>query len=112
MSDTASAPASSAARANGATLVTLGVSFGMTGSVVTFRTALTTSCVPVRLHPNSMPPSLMFGHEMLSSIAPTPSASERMRAISQYSAIVEPQMLTKTVAPRRRSSGSFSATNR
>ena len=42
-SDTASAPASSAARANEATSVTLGVSLGMTGSLVTFRTALTTS---------------------------------------------------------------------
>src|SRR6266540_3987889 len=42
-SDTASAPASSAARANEATSVTFGVSFGMTGSRVTFRTALVTS---------------------------------------------------------------------
>ena len=45
-SDTASAPASSAARANEATSVTFGVSFGMIGSVVTLRTALTTSKVP------------------------------------------------------------------
>ena len=42
-SDTASAPASSAARANDATSVTFGVSFGMIGSRVTLRTALTTS---------------------------------------------------------------------
>ena len=42
-SETASAPASSAARANDATSVTFGVSFGMTGSRVTLRTALTTS---------------------------------------------------------------------
>ena len=42
----ASAPASSAARANDETSVTFGVSLGMTGSVVTLRTALTTSCVP------------------------------------------------------------------
>ena len=46
-SDTASAPASSAARANDATSVTFGVSFGMIGSVVTLRTALTTSRVPI-----------------------------------------------------------------
>ena len=72
-SDTASAPASSAARANDATSVTFGVSLGMIGSVVTLRTALTTSCVPCRLQPNWMPPSLMFGHEMFSSIAATPS---------------------------------------
>ena len=72
-SDTASAPASSAARANDATSVTFGVSFGMIGSVVTLRTAATTSCVPCRLQPNWMPPSLMFGHEMFSSIAATPS---------------------------------------
>ena len=54
---------------------------------MTLRTALTTSCVPVRLHPNVMPPSLMFGHEMLSSIAATPSSSDRMRATSQYSSM-------------------------
>ncbi len=48
--------------------MTFGVSFGITGSVVTFRTALTTSCVPVRLQPNVMPPSLMFGQEMFSSM--------------------------------------------
>ena len=47
-SDTASAPASSAARANEATSVTFGVSFGMSGSRVTLRTALTTSCGAVR----------------------------------------------------------------
>ena len=51
-SDTASAPASSAARANDATSVTFGVSFGMTGRCVAFFTALTTSKVPFRLQPN------------------------------------------------------------
>ena len=45
---------------------------------VTLRTALTTSCVPGRLQPNWMPPSLMFGQEMFSSSACTPSASDRM----------------------------------
>src|SRR6266550_4005947 len=45
-SDTASAPASSEARANDATSVTLGVSLGISGRRVTLRTALTTSCVP------------------------------------------------------------------
>ena len=39
-----------------------------------FRTALTTACVPIKLHPNWMPPSLMFGQEIFSSIAATPSA--------------------------------------
>ena len=42
-SDTASAPASSDARAKDATSVTFGVSFGMTGRRVTFRTAWRTS---------------------------------------------------------------------
>jgi hypothetical protein len=42
-SDTASAPASSAARANDATSVTFGVSFGITGRRVTRFTAFTTS---------------------------------------------------------------------
>ena len=68
-SEMASAPASSAARANDATSVTFGVSFGITGRRVTLRTALTTSCVPGRLQPNLMPPSLMFGQEMFSSSA-------------------------------------------
>ena len=67
------------------TSVTLGVSFGITGSRVTFLTALTTSKVPARLHPKVIPPSLMFGHEMFSSSAATPSASDRMRARSTYS---------------------------
>ena len=111
-SETASAPASSAARANEATSVTFGVSFGITGSVVTLRTALTTSCVPVRLQPNVMPPSLMFGQEMFSSMAATPSASERIRASSTYSSIVVPQMLTNTTARRSRSSGSRSRMKR
>src|SRR3984893_4490533 len=110
--DTASAPASSAARANDATSVTFGVSLGITGNRVTFRTALTTANVPVRLQPKVIPPSLMFGHEMLSSMAATPSASDRMRASSTYSSMVVPQMLTMTVACLTRSSGSFSSTNR
>ena len=84
----------------------------MSGSRVTLRTALTTSYVPRRLQPNWMPPSLMFGHEMFSSMAATPSASDRIRDTSAYSSIVVPQTLTMTVAPRARSSGSFSSTNR
>ena len=87
-SDTASAPASSAARANDATSVTFGVSLGISGSRVALRTAATTSCAAGRLQPNWMPPSLMFGHEMFSSMAATPSASERMRDTSAYSSIV------------------------
>src|ERR1043166_7635104 len=98
-SDTASAPASSAARANDAMSVTFGVSFGNIGSRVTLRTALTTSKVPPRLHPNVMPPSLMFGQEMFSSRAATPSASvapqvasERGAAFFDFRAgVVQPQ---------------------
>ena len=111
-SETASAPASSDARANEATSVTFGVSLGITGRRVTFLTALTTSKVPFRLQPNVMPPSLMFGQEMFSSSAATPSASDRIRASSTYSSSVLPQMLTMTVARRSRSSGSFSLMNR
>ena len=106
-SDTASAPASSDALANEATSVTFGVSFGITGSDVTFFTALTTSKVPWRLHPNVMPPSLMFGHEMFSSSAATPSASDRIRASSTYSSSVLPQMLTMTVARSRGAPAAF-----
>ncbi len=59
-----------------------------------------------------MPPSLMFGHEMFSSIAATPSASDRTFATSTYSSSVVPQMLTNTVAPAARSSGRRSRTKR
>ena len=111
-SETASAPASSAARANADTLVTLGVSLGISGRRVALRTALTTSNVPCRLQPNWIPPSLMFGHEMFSSMAPTPSASERMRDTSTYSSSVTPHTLTITTACRSRSFGSRSRTNR
>ena len=54
----------------------------------------------------------MFGHEMFSSMAATPSASERMRDTSAYSSIVLPQTLTITTAPSARSSGSVSCTKR
>ena len=111
-SETASAPASSAARANADTLVTLGVSFGISGRRVALRTALTTSNVPCRLQPNWIPPSLMFGHEIFSSMAPTPSASERMRDTSTYSSSVTPHTLTITTACRSRSFGRRSRTNR
>ena len=111
-SDTASAPASSAAFANDATSVTLGVSFGITGRLVALRTALTTSKVPCKLQPNWMPPSLMLGHEMLSSMAATPSASDSTLHTSTYSSSVVPQTLTNVRAPRSRSSGSFSLTKR
>ena len=40
----------------------------------------------------------MFGHEMFSSMAATPSASDRIRETSTYSSIVVPQTLTMTVA--------------
>ena len=111
-SETASAPASSAARANDATSVTLGVSFGMTGSGVARRTAATTSCAPCRLQPNVMPPSLMLGQEMLSSSAATPGASDRIRASSAYSCTVVPQMFTITTARWSRSGGSRSSMKR
>ena len=76
--------------------MTLGVSFGMTGRCVALRTAATTASVPTRLHPNWMPPSLMFGHEMFSSMAATPSASVSTLVTSTYSSMVVPQTLTKT----------------
>ena len=54
----------------------------------------------------------MFGQEMFSSMAATPSASDRIRVTSTYSSIVVPHTFTMTVAPRARSSGSFSRTKR
>src|SRR6266511_3512816 len=59
-----------------------------------------------------MPPSLMFGHEMFSSMAATPSQSESIRDTSAYSSSDVPQTLTMTRAPSSRSRGSFSRTNR
>ena len=98
-SDTASAPASSAAlrerRDVGDVRRQLRDHRQRRGAVA--RRA-TTSCVLPRSHPNVMPPSLMFGHEMFSSSAATPSTSDRMRATSTYSSIVVPQMFTMTVA--------------
>ena len=101
-SDTASAPAFSDARANEATSVTFARELGMTGSRVTFRTALTTFKGPGGTHPKVMPPSLMFGHEMFSSIAATPSGVRENPWTSKYSSSVVPQMLTMTVVPRAR----------
>ena len=109
-SETASAPASSAATARAATSVTLGVSLGKIGSVVAARTARTTSRTPAMLHPNVWPPWSTLGQETLISMAATPSASDRIRAISAYSSTVEPQTLTMTTARRARSAGSLSAT--
>ena len=73
----------------------------------TLRTALTTSNVPGRLQPNVMPPSLMFGHEMFSSRAATPSASDRIRASSTYSSSVVPQTLTMHGGAARAQLGQF-----
>ena len=96
MHDSASAPASSEARANTAMSATLGESLGTTGRRVARRTAETTSKVMRGSPPKAMPPFLTLGQEMLTSTPATPSASSRARVTSAYSSTVSPQTLTST----------------
>jgi hypothetical protein len=96
MQDTASAPASSEARANTAMSATFGESLGMTGSRVAFRTAETTSEVIRGSPPKAIPPFFTFGQEMLISTPATPSAWSTMRVTSAYSSTVSPQTFTST----------------
>ena len=72
MQERASAPASSATRANSAMSATLGESLGMTGRRVALRTAATTSWVIFGSPPKAIPPFLTLGQEMLISSAATP----------------------------------------
>lgn len=67
MSESASAPAASAARAISVTSVTLGVSFTTSGRFVAARQRDTTFSTLAALVPMVMPPASTFGHEMFTS---------------------------------------------
>src|SRR3989304_343079 len=105
-------PADPTRRAPAAMSVTLGLSLGITGRRVPARTISVTRAAKSGSQPNSMPPSLTFGQEMLISMPLTPSTSFRMRASSPYSSSVLPQILTRMAGPRPRSSGNFPSMNR
>ena len=82
MSEIASAPAPSTARAITVISVTLGDSLTISGSFVAARTARTTSSARRGSVPNATPPSLTFGQEMLSSMPARPSTPSRRAASS------------------------------
>ena len=67
MSDTASAPAASAARAISVMSVTLGVSLTMSGRFVAARHSPTTFSTEGTWQPMVMPPASTLGHEMFTS---------------------------------------------
>ena len=71
MSESASAPASSAARAIARMSVTFGDSFGMTGRPVASRAAFTTWYVSFGSVEKSSPPATL-GHETFNSMPATP----------------------------------------
>ncbi len=95
--DIISLPASTTQRAKSPIRVTFGLSFVMSGKLVAARTADTTLAACPRSVPKAMPPSLIFGHEMLISSAAMPFRSCSSRAAtSTYCSIVRPQILTNT----------------
>ena len=109
--ESASAPASSAARAKTVTSGTFGASFTSSGSRVAARAAETTAESVRGSVPNAAPPPCTFGHETLSSSAETPSSAESRRATSAYSSTESPQMLQIAGTPSARRNGSASRTN-
>ena len=110
MQESASAPASAAARAKTVMSATLGESLGITGSRVALRTAATTSWVIRGSPPNAIPPFSTLGQEMLISRPATPGAPSRIRVTSAYSSTVSPQTLTSTTVSKRRRRGRTSLT--
>ena len=95
ISDTASAPSDSQARAISAMSVTLGDSFIITGLFVAERTIFVISAAPEQDTPNAAPPAFTLGQEMLTSIMST-SVLSSFLAISSYSSAVEPAILAMT----------------
>ena len=110
MQASASAPASSAARAKTVMSATFGESFGITGRRVTARTAATTACVMRGSPPKAMPPCFTLGQEMLISRPAIPGAPSQMRATSAYSSTVSPHTFTSSAVSCFRSRGSTSLT--
>ena len=78
-SESMSAPASRAARADSTRSGAFGESFTMSGRCVAARTFATSARVSGGELPKSIPPCRTFGHEMFSSTAAMPSASSSAR---------------------------------
>src|SRR5215469_15856209 len=102
-----SAPADTHAFAMATMSVTSGDSFANTGrSYLAWpRTASMTDAESSGLAANMRPRCSTFGHEMLTSIAVTPAASDTRAASSAYSATVLPAIETTARAPRDSSQG-------
>src|SRR5215469_13022752 len=102
-----SAPADTHALATATMSVTSGDSLANTGrSYLAWpRTASMTAAESSGLAANTRPRCSTFGHEMLTSIAVTPAASDTLAASSAYSATVPPAIETTARAPRESSHG-------
>ncbi len=98
ISEMASAPASSTARAMAAMSVTLGDNLTMSGSWECCLTKVVTLDAAMVHAPKAMPPVLTFGQEMLTSSALTPATLSRRAASAAYSSSVLPLMFTITGA--------------
>ena len=92
MSESASAPADSAARAISAMSVTFGESLTMSGFFALAFAAETTSSTIFGCVPKAMPPHFTFGQEMFISMRST-SASEIFSTMPSYSSTVLPETL-------------------
>ena len=111
MSESASAPAATAARAISVMSVTLGESLTMSGFFAFFFAAETTSVTMSGWVPNAMPPHLTFGQEMFISIRST-SASEIFSTMPSYSSTVLPDTLAMIAVSYCRRKGICSAMKR
>src|SRR5579883_1761697 len=108
MSDRASAPASTTARAISTISVTFGESLTIKGRVQTSRTAPVTRAASAQLSPNVLPSDATFGQEMFSSIAATPGVSTNFSTTATYSSTVNPATLTMTGVVQLAQIGAFS----
>ena len=94
ISDKASAPPSSAAKANSVISFTLGESFMIRNLSVTFRTDSTASLSVTGSELNRVPPFSTLGQETFISSASILLTSDNALANSTYSATVSPKKLT------------------
>ena len=90
---------------------TFGESFTTSGWRVAERTLFTRAASASGLFPKIMPPLTTFGHETFTSIAATRRSFPMRSTTATKSSSVSPHTFAITVAPRRASSGSFSARN-
>ena len=98
MRDTASAPAASTALAMTVISVTFGDNFTMTGFFVCVLTCSVTAAAALGSVPNTMPPSLTLGQEILTSSPATPSTSSASASLP-YSSAEPAEILTIRGAP-------------